>query len=76
MKTTKAVAWYGNSGIPPPPPAVLDVELWGVDEVVELVDEVDEEVVEVVTLLDEIDDVVEEVVETDEGVMTDTEFEP
>ena len=68
--------WYGNSGTPPPPPVVLDAELCCVVEVVELLDVV--EVVEVVEVMDDVDDVVEvvEVDVDDEGITTETEFEP
>jgi len=68
-------SWAGNSGIPEDPPDfeddVNDVPVvCGVVEAVELVDEVCD-VDEVVELVDEV-----EVEVDDEGVITETEFEP
>jgi len=83
VNSVTATRLAGNSGIPPPPPVVLDVELCGVVDTEELLDEV-----ETVELVEEIDDVVGvvddvevlevvDVVEVDgEGVTTETEFEP
>jgi len=62
-----AKAWKGNSGIPPPPPELLEIDEVGAD-VVDVGLEVEAVLLDVVKVVD-VDDVVVEVVEVVEVVL-------